>query len=77
MKKNTFVHARTLGATVATATMLFAINAQAALPAWASTAKADLEENVEDFALLVGPIVVAVAVGILGIKLFKRFTNKI
>ena len=33
--KNIFVRARTIGVTVATATMLFAINAQAALPAWA------------------------------------------
>lgn len=56
---------------------LVATTANAALPEWAATAAADLGGSVSDFATLVGPIVLSVAVALLGIKLFKRFTNKI
>lgn len=51
--------------------------AHAELPTWATTAGADLGGSVSDFENMVGPIILGVTVAIVGIKLFKRFANKI
>lgn len=66
-----------LKAIVATCAVAGVSSAQAALPTWATTAGADLGGSVGDFEGMVGPIILAVSVAMVGIRLFKRFTAKI
>ena len=75
--KNMFTVLRSKGAAVGVASMALATQAQAALPAWATTAAADLGETVSDWEGVVGPIVLGVTAAIVGIRLFKRFAAKI
>lgn len=79
--KNVFVLLRSRGVqlkTCAAALSLAAVSsAHAELPTWATGMGATLGGSVSDFEGEIGPIILAVAVAMVGIKLFKRFTNKI
>lgn len=75
--KTLFTVLRSKGVAVTTAMLALTCQAQAALPAWASTAGADITERVDDTEAFVGPIIIGVIVAIVGIKLLKRFSNKI
>lgn len=57
--------------------MAVSMAAQAALPAAASTALADVSSAVTEILAAVWPIVGAVVTGFVLIKLFRRGTNKI
>lgn len=75
--KNVFVLLRSKGASVTVATLALTSQAHAALPAWATTAGANITEKVTDTEAFVGPIIISVIVAVVGIKLLKRFSNKI
>lgn len=79
--KNLFAAARARGvaikAAVVAASVGAAAGANAALPDWTANIGTDLTGTVSDMEGLVGPIILAVVVSIVVIKLFKRFTSKI
>lgn len=75
--KNLFVSLRSKGVSVAVATLALTSQAHAVLPTWATSAGADITEKVTDTEAFVGPIIIAVIVAVVGIKLLKRFSNKI
>ena len=75
--KNIFTSLRSKGVAVGVASMALATQAHATLPSWATNAGTALGDTVSDYEGLVGPIVLAIAVAMVGIKLFKRFTAKI
>lgn len=68
---------RSKGVAVTVAMMAVTSQAHAALPTWATSAGADITEKVSDTEAFVGPIIIAVIVAVVGIKLLKRFSNKI
>jgi len=75
--KTLFSVLRSKGVAVTTATLALTSQAHAALPTWATSAGADITEKVTDTEAFVGPIIIAVIVAVVGIKLLKRFSNKI
>lgn len=75
--KNSFSILRSKGVALTVAVMALTSQAHAALPAWATTAGADITEKVTDTEAFVGPIIIGVIVAVVGIKLLKRFANKI
>ena len=54
-----------------------ASQAHAALPSWASSSGTTISERVTDTEALVGPIIIAVIIAVVTIKLLKRFSSKI
>lgn len=79
--KNLYTFMRTRGAKLNVAIAAFAgvlaTNAQAAVPAWASTAVTNAQDDGLAFIALIGPAVAAVTIGFVLIKIFKRGANKI
>lgn len=75
--KNLFAVLRSKGVALTVALMASASQAHATLPTWATSAGADITEKVTDTEAFVGPIIIAVIVAVVGIKLLKRFSSKI
>lgn len=79
--KNLFTLMRTRGsklnAAIAASAVFLSINAQAAVPVWASTAVTNAQDDGVAFIALIGPAVAAVTIGFVLIKIFKRGANKI
>lgn len=75
--KNAFTVLRSKGAAIVVVSMAFATQAHAALPAWATSMGSDITTRATDVEAAVGPVVVFVLVAVIGIKLIKRFANKV
>jgi Inoviridae major coat protein len=78
MKKflNSRLGIRAAKGSVVAGAVLLASNANAALPAEATSAVTDVTTFATDMIAAAWPIVALITVGSIGIKLFKKFTNK-
>lgn len=66
-----------ISSAVSAAALVASVNVHAALPAWATTMPADIDTRVKDVEAAVGPLVIGVLIAVIGVKLIKRFANKI
>ncbi|WP_089138190.1 major coat protein [Vibrio rumoiensis] len=69
-------HVNTKTLSVVAVAALGSVGAHAELPAGAATAMAEVQTMVTDILAAVWPIVTALTVGFIGIKLFKKGANK-
>lgn len=79
--KNTFAKLRTSGASMKASFAAFAVaasaGASAQLPDWASDIGTQAMGAVTEAGTVVGPVILASIVAVVGIKIIKRFSNKI